>query len=101
MISILVCTYNPEAEIFSKCLSAIKKSLDLIKDFEILIINNNSTNKFYEAIYFTEFKSTVPNVKVIHEYKQGLTPARLRGIMEASGSLLVFMMMIIIFIQII
>lgn len=77
-------------EIFNECLRHIRLATLNIGQFEIIIIDNNSTNKFTEQKYFLDFKENVPNVKLVKENKQGLTPARLRAINESKGNLLVF-----------
>ena len=88
-LSIIICTHNPDENFFSRCLHAIKKaSLQQIQH-EILIIDNNSSNKFSEAEYCKTFCNDF-GAKLIKETKQGLTPARLRGIKEATGDILVF-----------
>ena len=54
-LSIIICTYNPDENIFSRCLDAIKKaSLENIPH-QILIIDNNSSNKLDEQEYFKIF----------------------------------------------
>lgn len=56
---------------------------------EVLIIDNNSNNGFRTEPYFKEF-SRLSIVRIVMETNQGLTPARLRGIQEAKGDVLVF-----------
>ena len=88
-LSIIICTYNPDENIFSRCLDAIKKaSLENIPH-QILIIDNNSSNKLDEQEYFKIFCNGY-SARLINEKEQGLTPARLRGIQEATGDILVF-----------
>ena len=88
-LSIIICTYNPDENIFSKCLDAIKKASFEHIPHEILIVDNNSANKFGEQEYFKTFCNKC-NARLINENEQGLTPARLRGIREATGDILVF-----------
>lgn len=88
-ISIIICTFNPNESIFRRCLDAIKEALVGCELYEILIIDNNSANRFCEEEYFKAFCNNLP-VRLINEPKQGLTPARLRGIKESIGDILVF-----------
>lgn len=88
-LSVIICTYNPEITTINQCLLAIKKATQLAKPLEIILIDNNSNNQFIED---ESFKLLVADlgITIINEAKQGLTPARLRGIQEAKGDLLIF-----------
>ena len=88
-LSVVICTYNPDKSIFEKCLASVAKAAEKYRPFEILIIDNNSTNGFADEENVKQFVAA-QNVKLIKELKQGLTLARLRGIEESSGNLLVF-----------
>lgn len=88
-LSLIICTYNPDENIFSRCLDAIKKASVDYKPHEILIIDNNSVNRFSEQEYFNAFLNDCC-ARVVIETEQGLTPARLRGIREATGNILLF-----------
>ena len=50
-LSIIICTYNPDENIFSRCLDAIKKASVDYRPHEILIVDNNSSNKLSEQEY--------------------------------------------------
>jgi len=88
-LSVVVCTYNPIEQIFSKCLDLVSKACEFARPLEILIIDNNSTNKFSERDYFIKFKDN-HQPRCFIELKQGLTPARLKAIQEAKGDILLF-----------
>ena len=88
-LSVIICTYNPDETIFNKCLEAISVASVLKKPYEIIIIDNNSTNLFSKKTFVQEFIYK-HSAKLICETKAGLTPARLRGITETSGDLLIF-----------
>lgn len=88
-LSVIICTYNPDQMIFSRCLDAIKWASVVLMPYEILIVDNNSSNKFNEQEYFKAFCNDC-RTRVVIETEQGLTPARLRGIREATGDILVF-----------
>jgi glycosyltransferase involved in cell wall biosynthesis len=88
-ISIIVCTYNRD--------KYIKKTLDCLKDqsanpdsFEVIIIDNNSTDQ--TASICTSFlqENQSLNFHYFLEKDQGHTYARNRGIKEAKGDLLAF-----------
>ncbi len=88
-ISIIICTYNPDFVVFSNCIRYIDNATNHLENFEIIIIDNHSNNDFHEFDFIKEIKERI-NSKVITEPKPGLTAARLRGIKESKGDLLVF-----------
>lgn len=88
-LSVIICTYNPAEHVFSKCLSAVSIAAGLQRPLEIIIVDNNSDNHFSQQQYFISFLKE-QGAKLVCEKKQGLTNARLRGILEASGDILVF-----------
>ncbi len=88
-ISVIVCTYN-RAKYINQLLESIACQ-DFPKErYEIIFINNNSTdqteticNKFKERNQSIDFK-------YFNETQQGLSFARNRGIKEANGKLVAF-----------
>ncbi|MBO7570978.1 MAG: glycosyltransferase family 2 protein [Bacteroidales bacterium] len=90
MISVIVCTYN-RAKYLYDALSHIAQNDYPVDDYEIILVNNNSTdNTLAEA---DRFKHDYPNVniKVVTEQQNGLSQARNRGIEESKGEFLVFL----------
>src|SRR4051812_12592949 len=85
-ISVITCTHNPRREYLAKVVEALKAQTLALDRWEYLLIDNASA---------AERKPTVelswhPHARLAHEPKLGLTAARLLGIAEARGSLLVF-----------
>lgn len=89
-LSVIVCTYNPNPVVFGKCLLAIKAACGQLNPFEIIIIDNNSNPPLADENYISSFLTDNIEVRLIVETKPGLTPARLRGIKEATGEILLF-----------
>jgi glycosyltransferase involved in cell wall biosynthesis len=89
-LSVIVCTYNPRFDIFRECLENLLTASLKYQPFEILIIDNNSTHPVEENVYVKEFARKETSARVIVEKTPGLTPARLRGIRESKGDLLLF-----------
>jgi glycosyltransferase involved in cell wall biosynthesis len=89
-LSVIICTYNPEKRVFQKCLNCLTIASRQFQPHEILIIDNNSTEAVELLDYVKLFLELNPNAKLINESKQGLTPARIRGIRESSGELIIF-----------
>lgn len=85
-ISVIICTYNPNLDIISKVLNALKQQTLPLDKWELLIVDNNSTNQFFEKILI----NLQSNIKLITEKKQGLTFSRLRGVRESSNDIIVF-----------
>ena len=89
-ISVIVCTYNPEDVIFRRCLDCISAAARVQAVHEILIVDNNSTDNIASKEYTQTFTKDHNQAKVLKESKQGLTPARIKGITESTGDLLIF-----------
>lgn len=84
-ISVIICTYNPNLKRLSQTLSSLQKqSLDTSL-WELIIVDNNSSNKFRDHLDLVFF----PNSRIVHEQQQGLTYARLKGFNEAKGEIII------------
>lgn len=82
LISVIVCTHNRSA-LLSDCLTSLVKQ-DAQKHFyEILIIDNKSTDD--TVVVAQKFISKSENIRLIHENKLGLGNARNRGWKKAKG----------------
>jgi glycosyltransferase involved in cell wall biosynthesis len=89
-LSVIICTYNPDQIVFKRCLDSITTSSKQAAPLEIIIIDNNSSTPLAKQDYINKFLQQTASATLIVEEKQGLTQARLRGIKESKGSLLVF-----------
>jgi glycosyltransferase involved in cell wall biosynthesis len=85
-ISVIICTHNPRLEYLSRTLEALRSQSLEYADWEILLIDNGS----HEPLASRVDLSWHPLGRHIREEELGLTPARLRGIAEAKGDLLIF-----------
>jgi glycosyltransferase involved in cell wall biosynthesis len=85
-LSVIICTHNPRASYFEKVLNALKAQTLPMEQWELLLVDNASTESLCETIdlgwHF--------NARHIRENQLGLTPARLRSIQEAQTETLVF-----------
>ncbi len=86
-ISIAVCTYN-RTDVLPKCLESLANQTADKELFEVLIINNNSTDNTKEIS--SEFCEKHSNFRYVFEKKQGLSHARNRAIEEAKGKYLAY-----------
>jgi glycosyltransferase involved in cell wall biosynthesis len=85
-ITVIICTHSPRADYLQRTLSALKKQ-SLPKDqWELLLIDNASAEPLDDKWDL----SWHPNARYILEGELGLTPARLCGIKNSAGELLIF-----------
>ncbi len=87
IVSFAICTHN-RAFIINKCLQSIleQKSANFI--FEVLIIDNNSTDNTKKTVQ--PYVKQNPNFRYIFEEKIGLSHARNRAIEEARGEWIIY-----------
>jgi glycosyltransferase involved in cell wall biosynthesis len=85
-ITVIICTHNPRADYLRRTLDALKAQTLPLAQWELLLIDNFS-DKPLAAEWGLNWH---PRGRHILERELGLTPARLRGIAEATGELLVF-----------
>lgn len=85
-ISVIICTHNPRREYLDRVLAALKAQTLPFEKWELLLIDNASQKLLSKEIELGWHS----NVRHIREEQLGLTPARLRGIREASAETLVF-----------
>lgn len=86
--SVIICTYN-RANILSKCLTSLSKQYFPKDHYEVIIVNNNSTDNTEEmALSFAELW---PHFQYIMETNQWLSQARNTGSRLANGNLLIFL----------
>ena len=88
-ISIIICTYNRELYL-PRCLEHLKNQTEAPSNFEIILINNNSTDNTEDIC--KNFVRENPQLSVIYikENNPGLSFARNKGIETASGDILCF-----------
>jgi len=85
-LSVIICTHNPRPEYLSRTLDALRIQTLPMAEWELLLIDNASLSPVAASVSLTWH----PNARHIREEVLGLTPARLRGIQETQGQLLVF-----------
>jgi len=86
LLSVIICTHNPRSDYLQRVLDALKLQTLPIEQWELLLIDNASSQVLESEIDL----SWNSHARHIREEKLGLTPARLRGIREASTEILVF-----------
>lgn len=84
-LSVIIPTHNPKKTTIDETIAGLKlQSLDY-ELWELLIIDNNSSNNFSQNLLLDWH----PNHKIIVEKKQGLTFARLKGFESALAEIFV------------
>ena len=82
VLSVVVCTYN-RSDILRSCLESLGAQSANPERFEVLVVDNNSTDGTFEMA--VSFSGCHGNFRVIREPLQGLSNARNRGWREAQG----------------
>lgn len=84
-VSVILCTHNPKPEYLWRVLASLRGQTLPAEQWEFLLIDNASEEPLVERWDISWY----PHGKHIREDELGLTAARLRGIQESSGKLLV------------
>ncbi len=84
-LSVIICTYNRDRHIKRALQSLVRQDFDR-KQYEIIVVDNNSTDKTGEIIH--HFKAAHPdyNIVLAKEPRQGLSYARNKGMALAKGT---------------
>ena len=85
-LSLIICTHNPREDYLRRTLEALRSQTVVFADWEFLLIDNGTAEPLASRVDL----SWHPGGRHIREEELGLTPARLRGIAEAKGDLLIF-----------
>ncbi len=87
LLTVAIPTYN-RADFLRQTLAGIALQVFPAGEFEVLVIDNNSTDHTRAVV--AEFAAAHPAPRLVLETKQGLDHARNRAIVEARGEILVF-----------
>jgi len=85
-ISVVICAHNPRPDFLRRVLDALKEQQLPQEHWEVLLIDNASK----QPLAASADLSWHPHARHVRENELGLTAARLRGIKESNGGLLVF-----------
>jgi len=85
-ISVIICTHNPRPDYLERVLDALREQTLPKEEWELILIDNASDTPLSD----TYVVSAHPQARLIREDELGLTPARLRGIQESGGDILVY-----------
>ena len=85
-LSVIICTHNPLADYLRRVLEALAVQTLPLTQWELLLIDNASDSALAPRCDL----SWHPRARMVREDTLGLTPARLRGIRESDGDILVY-----------
>ena len=86
-ITLVIAAYN-RAELTIKCLTSIAQQTLQNQFYEVLIVNNNSTDETESIV--SKFIKDKEGFRLINEREQGLSAVRNRGWREANGEYVLF-----------
>jgi glycosyltransferase involved in cell wall biosynthesis len=85
-VTVIVCTHNPRKDYLERVMQGLKgQSLERGR-WELLVVDNASKEPVSEGLVL----GWHPGGRCVREERLGLTEARLRGIRESRGELLIF-----------
>jgi len=83
-VAVVLCTYNPRMDYIRRVIQALKEQTLPLRDWEFILVDNNSNNGFREQIDL----SWHPHALIIKELRPGLTPARITGVRAAKAEVI-------------
>jgi glycosyltransferase involved in cell wall biosynthesis len=86
MLSVVICTHNPRSDYLQRCVDALRCQTLPPNRWELVVVDNRSGRPVADRVDLS-WRSAA---RIVREETLGLTPARLRGIRETTGELLVF-----------
>lgn len=87
ILSIIIPVYNVENYV-EHCITSCLKQNILISEYEIIIVNDGSTDN---SLFIAEKTATGhPNIKIISQCNKGLSMARNKGLSLAQGDYIWF-----------
>jgi glycosyltransferase involved in cell wall biosynthesis len=90
-LSIVICTYSPEKEVFSRSLAAIS-NLKIPEGIilEGFLVDNNSPSPVGDIPYVQKILKQTPWLSILQEPKPGLTNARLAGYRKTNSEWIIY-----------
>lgn len=86
MISVVLCSHNPRASYIARTLAGLRAQTLSAEGWELILVDNASSPAIDQSVDLRWH----PSARIVREEQLGLTPARLRGIREAAGDVIVF-----------
>ena len=81
-ISVIIPAYNVDRDLINRCVDSLLEQS--FKDFEIIIVNDGSQEKYFEILMDIQEKSSC--IRVINQKNEGVSSARNKGTRYAKGT---------------
>lgn len=88
-LSVVICTHN-RATYLSNCLSGLGRQESVAHDWEILVVDNASTDETVK-VYQAFASRNCGKARYVYEPRLGLSVARNRGVRESEGAIVAFL----------
>lgn len=88
--SLVICTYNPDERILTRCLRAVQQLNREQLRTEVILVDNNSSVPLAGLPYVQTFIKTIPDMQLILVREQGVNHARIAAIEAARGQYIVY-----------
>jgi glycosyltransferase involved in cell wall biosynthesis len=88
-VSVVVCTYN-RADILSRCLRALARQEFRPEEYEIVVVDNASTDHTAAVARYFPREAGGPEVRYLFEPRRGLSHARNMGAQQARGPVVTY-----------
>ncbi len=85
-VSVVTCVHNPRMDTLRRVWAALRDQSVCQDQWEYILVDNASDVAFSNQLR----ESALPGARCVREDRLGLTQARLRGIAEAKGEIVVF-----------
>jgi glycosyltransferase involved in cell wall biosynthesis len=88
--TIIICTYNNAASLECVLAALAVQVAPAGVDWDVLVVENNCTDGTLQVVQAARERSPAFRLRTVSEPKQGLTPARHRGVRETTSEWLAF-----------
>ncbi|MEQ9234991.1 glycosyltransferase [Coleofasciculus sp. E2-BRE-01] len=89
-IDLIICTYNNAALLDRTLIAISEQQVPSEVEWNVLVVNNNCTDDTVAVVERHIQSGKLPNLSMVLEPQQGLTPARLCGVKNTTADWLAF-----------
>lgn len=86
-LTTIICSHDPRPDYLARTIDSLRRQSLRTTSWELLLVDNASSP---DLSGWSDKLSWHPKARIIREPKLGLTPARIRGIRESAGDIIVF-----------
>ena len=85
LLELVICTYNNASMLDLALSSLARQEPSTQADWACLVVDNNCTDATADVVAEHMRAGRIPGLRLVHEPVQGLTPARLRGVVSTTA----------------